>query len=521
MVMLISSLVILGAAILASIIHGFIPHISINYVSMIIGAMIALIIPLNQLVAPFHSEVFMYVVAPLIYFEGQTTKLNIVRQSIGKIVATAIVLVVILMVVSGITLSLLGIPLALAFLMAALSTPTDATATESVSEGLIVPHTQENFFKMESLFNDATGIILVSATALWVEQGRFDYQRTISSFLYSALGGIVVGIVFAILMISFRRSLYRMNNWAANAQTLLFVSTPFILYFIAEELHVSGIIAVVCAGLMQNSEGASSRFVFPQQFQSGIMMMNLMNEILNNFVFVILGIVIVRIFREDVIEQDAGFNWIWLGIILYVVNLIIRYVFGRFFKMGRRGSSIFSLGGVRGAVTLALVFTVSENITNSQFREVILIETLMIILSMIVPSVVFPFILKHDVPEKEIKRRTAALKKQMVIEGIKAIENIYLPERVREQVNYELHDQKTANSIKDFWRQWLRSSKSSELTPEEQELEQRALLWAFKAELDYLDMISQRENMREYVFQLYNEVLTAESILVDWENNFA
>ena len=114
MALFISTIVITGAAIVASIIHALVPRISINYVSMIIGVGIALIVPLNRLIAPFHSEVFMYVVAPLIYFEGQTTRINLIRQSVWKIVWTAVILVVIMMVVSGTTLSLVGVPVALA-----------------------------------------------------------------------------------------------------------------------------------------------------------------------------------------------------------------------------------------------------------------------------------------------------------------------------------------------------------------------------------------------------------------------
>lgn len=515
MTLLISTIVITGAAIIASIVRALVPRISINYVSMLIGVGIALIMPLNRMVAPFHSEVFMYIVAPLIYFEGQKTRINLIRQSVWKIVWTAVILVVIMMVVSGITLSLIGVPVALAFLVAALSTPTDATATEAVSEGLIVPSVQGSFLKMESLFNDATGIILASATALWVEQGNFDYQRTISGFLFSAIGGIAVGVIFAMVMISFRRSLYRANTLIANAQNLLFIITPFIIYFIAEEMHVSGIIAVVCAGLMQNSESASSRFVHSRQFHNGTVLIDLLNELLNNFVFVILGILIIRIIRDDIVEQNAGFNWIGIGIILYLVNIIIRYLFGRGYKMGNRGSWIFSLGGVRGAITLALVFTIGDNVTTAQFRDIILIEALVVLLSMLVPTVAFPFILEHDISEKESIRRMNKLKQEMVAEGLKAVQNIYLPERVRESVCYDLRDQKSNNSLRDFWKQWFRFSKSPDFSPEERELEQRALRWAFKAERDYLDMVSQRENMREYVFQLYNDVLLAESILID------
>lgn len=191
---------------------------------------------------------------------------------------------------------------------------------------------------------------------------------------------------------------------------MLFIITPFVIYFIAEELHVSGIIAVVCAGIMQNSESASSRFAHPRQFHTGMILINLLNELLNNFVFVILGILIIRIIRDDIINQNAGFEWIWIGVVLYLINLVIRYLFGRGYKMENRGSWIYALGGVRGAVTLALVFAIADNVTGNQFQEIILIEALMVILSMLIPTIVFPFILEHDISKKEIARRTNKLK---------------------------------------------------------------------------------------------------------------
>lgn len=171
MTLQISLVVTLVAAVLCSMIAAFIPHISINYISIAVGMLIALVGPLNKLVAPFHVEIFMYMVAPLIYFEGQTTRIYLVKNSLIQILNLCIVLVLVSMIILGSFVSLLGVPIALAFLIAAVSTPTDATATETVSEGLIVPGEQEIPLKMESLFNDATAIILVGATAFWVEGG--------------------------------------------------------------------------------------------------------------------------------------------------------------------------------------------------------------------------------------------------------------------------------------------------------------------------------------------------------------
>lgn len=139
MFLAISTATVLVAAIVSSIISAFIPRLSINYVSIAIGVAIALIAPLNHLVALFHSEVFMYIVAPLIYFERQGTRINQVRQSIGQIVSTAVILVLAMTFVSSAGLAWLGIPVALAALLSALSTSTDATATDAVTAGLIMP----------------------------------------------------------------------------------------------------------------------------------------------------------------------------------------------------------------------------------------------------------------------------------------------------------------------------------------------------------------------------------------------
>lgn len=517
--MLVSMAVLIAAAILSGILCSFIPRFSVNYISIIIGILIALITPLNKLVAPFHSEIFMYIVAPLIYFEGQSTSINLVGRGFKRIIETAVLLVIVGMVVSGFSLTLLGLPIAFAFLMGALSTPTDATATESVAEGLIIPERQYTFLKMESLFNDASGIILIGATALWVEKGQLNFQQTILAFLCSAIGGLIIGAFFATVIISFRQLLGRFNSSAYNAQTLIFVVTPFLIYFIAEELRVSGIIAVVCAGLMQNSESVRSRFITPRQYHNGIVVMNLIREIFNSIVFVILGILIVRNVHDDLIIGDTSIQWLEIGIILYIVNLIIRIIYGLVTNMKWRGSLIFALGGVHGAVTLALVYTIIDSVSRERFKTVILAETFVIILSMIIPTIIFRFMLPHALSIKEQGKEITRLRSEMVDVGLKAVEKIYLPPQIRESVLYDLRDQKNANSFHDFWRQWVKTSKRPPFNSQERELEQRALLWAFYSERQYLDMISQKEKRPEYLYELYNDVLLAESIVIDPDNN--
>lgn len=120
------------AAVLSSIISSFFPHFSINYISIFVGLIIGLVSFLNGRIPPFHTEIFMYIVAPLIYFEGQSTRINLIGKRLRQILETAVLSVIVGTVFAGFSVSLLEIPLALAFLMGALSTPTDTTATESI-----------------------------------------------------------------------------------------------------------------------------------------------------------------------------------------------------------------------------------------------------------------------------------------------------------------------------------------------------------------------------------------------------
>ena len=100
-------------------------------------------------------------------------------------------------------------------------------------------------------------------------------------------------------------------------------------------------------------------------------------------------------------------------------------------------------------------------------------------------------------------------------EGIAAVDKIYLPDNIRASVLYDLRDQKGVTTMRDFWKQWSISNHNDEFTPEECDLERQALLWAFRAERNYLNMIAQREGLHQYLFKLYNEILLSESILID------
>ncbi len=314
-------------AVISIIIAEMFVKVSMNYVSLIMGAVLGLLPVTTYDIRSFNPEVFMLlIVAPLLFFEGQATFLNVVGKRVKQIFQVTVIMVLLCAIVAGFSSYAIGkIGLPLAFILAAISTPTDATATQSVTEGLKIPRREGFFLKMESLFNDASGIILLNMAVLWYINGRINYRETLTDFMLSAGGGIVIGFIIAWIIVLFRQALLRSSYNSVNAQVIIYLMTPFIIYYLAEEFHVSGIIAVVCTGLVHNAETQRSRLANAQMVYMGTNLVSIITELFNSIVFVILGMMLVNIIKDESITYNS---WIWitLGAILYLSNVIVRYI---------------------------------------------------------------------------------------------------------------------------------------------------------------------------------------------------
>ena len=485
---------------------------------MIVGGIIFLIPVLGSHIQNFSSNIFIgTIVAPLLFFEGQATQLNAVGKEFKHIIQTTVILVILCLVFAGFGVWVIGgIALPLAFILAAISTPTDATAMESVTDGLKMPKDEGLYLKMESLFNDASGIILLNMAILWYINGYINYGETVIDFLISAGGGIVLGFGVAWILVLFRQILLRSSYNSLNAQMVLYVVTPLIIYYIAEEIGVSGIIAVVCAGLVHNAEAQRSRLLNARQVHLSFDLLSLITEVLNSIVFVILGYMFLKILSVEKFSANS-INWILIGIGLYVINVLVRYVYSRFrLELNNRSGWTFALGGVHGAVTLALAYTLTEfHVSSSDFNLVLMSESVLIILSLIVPTILFKFILKKDVTDNEVDEEITDIRVHMVHEAIDTVNKMYLPDNVKKSVIFDLMAQKQRTRTRDFIREWIGVVRHPEFTGDEKELEMRAFMNAFAKERNYLDMISQSEvKYQNYVFELYNELLLAESLVI-------
>lgn len=301
MELLLSIFIILIALAVAESLAGFIPKFSANYIHLAAGIVLGLLPFTNTLILDFDNELFMiFILAPLIFFEGQNTPMLLVKTKLKRIIGLAMGLVIISAVAASELLHLsFHYSLALGLILVAIATPTDATAFASVTSGQRFSKEVEKNLKLEALFNDATGLILLQAGILWYTSGELPLLKNFFSLAYSAIGGMLVGIILAFLIMSLRQFLIRTRGNEIAAQTLFFLLTPFLVYLAAEKLGVSGIIAVVFAGVVSNSEATRSRFSEPRQMHLGLELGNFTAKILNRFVFIILGLNLTRVLLQE------------------------------------------------------------------------------------------------------------------------------------------------------------------------------------------------------------------------------
>ena len=527
MALMISTVFLMAAAIVGIVIQRqFFSHIASNYINLVLGIIIALVPMLDHFVTTFSPEIFMgMIVAPLLFFDGMETRFYKVARKFRVIVSLTVVMALFCAIAAGFGMAMTGIvSLPLAFVLAAISTPTDATASEAVSHSLIIPDKERTYLKLESLFNDASGIILLNMAILWYVNGYINYGQTVANFMYSAVGGVVFGFLGGAVIIFIRQALIRSHinlvntaNSTGTPSKIIFIATPFIIYFIAEHLHVSGIIAVVCSGVLHNAELERSNLLNPRGIYDSQALMGMMTELLNGAVFIILGITMVRITNNNNVITHPT-NWLILGIIMYLANVVVRFLYTLTTRhLNLKGAVIFAFGGVHGTVTFALAYMVAQtSVKRSDFNLVLMAEAVLIVLSLLVPTILFRVLLQHQPSDQVITKKTIQIRDEMIKHAIEKIQQIYLPENLRQTILYDLQTQRMRTSIRHFIREFQRSLRQPALTPEETNTLDMAYRLAFREEWEYLNEVSQQEaGYMGIVTSLYSEILMAEMVVLN------
>lgn len=191
--------------------------------------------------------VFLIFLPPLLYAAAWQTPFHDFRKNLRPIALLAFGLVLVTTLVVGwVAHSIFpGMPWAAAFALGAIISPPDAIAASAVTQRLRVPRRIVVILEGESLLNDASGLVAYRV-ALAVAAGQhFSVSGAVAQFVIAASGGVVVGCIVGMAVIAIHK---RLND--PLIETVVTLLTPFAAYLVCESLHLSGVLAVVIAGLM-------------------------------------------------------------------------------------------------------------------------------------------------------------------------------------------------------------------------------------------------------------------------------
>src|SRR5437667_8004023 len=211
-----------------------------------IGGVVLALIPGLPAIHLDPQLVFNLFLPPLLYPAAVYTSWRDFRANLRSILPLAIVLVLVTMTATAYLFHwLAGLPLAVGFVFGAIISPPDAVAALSVTQHMRVPRKIVVILEGESLANDATSFISFRFAVAAVMTGRFSLAEAGTRFLFVATGGICVGLAVGWLATQVQR---RLDD--PPVQTMFSLLTPYVAYFAGERLHVSGILAVVIAGIV-------------------------------------------------------------------------------------------------------------------------------------------------------------------------------------------------------------------------------------------------------------------------------
>ncbi|WP_204181807.1 sodium:proton antiporter [Staphylococcus sp. GDY8P152P] len=461
MLLLEAFLIFIIAVIISSIIHNKFPKVPMAFVQIALGVCLYVLpIPLHF---EFDSEVFMMaVIAPLLFVEGthvSRTKLLEYRKPI-ILMAMALVFTTVIGVGYFIAWIWPELPMPAAFAIAAILCPTDAVAVQAITKGKILPKGALSILEGESLLNDAAGIISFKIAVTALVTGAFSAFDAIEQFIISTILGVVIGIVIGMLIVRLRIYL-SMNKGLKDGNTMIFIQllTPFAVYFVAEMLHASGIIAVVIAGLIHGFE--RDRLIRAQtELQMNYnQIWSTLSYVLNGFVFVVLGFIVPKVVSEIINKEPENikflitttllialaiyvFRFIWVFILFkqfYYPNNIQSYLNDNQETPPKRlhYAFIMTMCGIHGTISLSMALTLPTLLAQQQTftykNDLLFIASLMVIISLVMAQIVLPII----TPSEQRKASTSmsyVAAKVFIVQNV--IKHFKVKSKEDESINY-------------------------------------------------------------------------------------
>jgi CPA1 family monovalent cation:H+ antiporter len=341
-------------------------------ITYLAGGVGAALLPAFPRIALDPGFFFLCFLPPLLFADGWLMPLREFAKAKRPILLLAVGLVTFTILTVGLVAHWLvpGLPLAMAFALGAIVSPTDAVAVSAVTEHLRVPARMTTILSGESLMNDATGLVGFKFAIAAVLAGTFSRRSLVWEFSALSAGGLLAGFVIAYGIGRLRDLLRRWHSSDALIETTLSLLTPYAAYLLADHVKASGILAVVAAGLYSGWRDPVRMDAEARQTTNGVW--SLLIFWLNGIAFVLLGLQFPRLLAavsgHYTTLQLLGFTaavagtamasrlvWVYPGTYLPFLIPSVRAK-----EKPARPGAVFVVGwaGMRGTVTLAAALSI-------------------------------------------------------------------------------------------------------------------------------------------------------------------
>jgi len=407
---------------------------------LLLGGIVIVLIPGMPDVYLEPHLVFVIFLPPVLFEAAYFTSLRDFRANKRPIALLAVGCVLVTMVVVGFVARQVfdGMSWATALTLGAIVSPPDAVSASAIFRRVGAPHRIVTILEGESLVNDATALIAYRFALSAVVGGAFSLREASVQFVLVGIGGILLGFVCGWLLL--RLIPFIGETSLQIAATLV---APAAIYVLAEELHASGVLAVVTAGLYfgRNSSRqftSETRLGAPSVWQTGLVL-------INGLVFILIGLQLgtildattdaslVRLVGQALLISLAVIvaRIAWVFPATYVPRWIVPGLAARDPLPPNGAVFVIAWSGLRGVVSLASALAlplVIDSGAEFPFRdEIVLVTFVVIVVTLLGQGLPLPWILRklnlHDDGEGESElwtgRRLAA---EAIVERLIALE---------------------------------------------------------------------------------------------------
>ncbi|WP_164057591.1 Na+/H+ antiporter [Serratia marcescens] len=440
-------LILLLTVSLSGVVTRILPfQIPLPLMQIIVGAVLAW--PQFGLHIDFNPELFlMLFIPPLLFADGWKTPAQEFIHYGREILCLALVLVIITVVGVGYLIHFLlpSIPLAAAFALAAVLSPTDAVALSGIVGKGRMPKSVMSVIEGEALMNDASGLVSLNfSIAVALGAMAFTLESAFLTFLQVSIGGVLCGIIIVFL---YNQMVKFIHKWMYNdsaTQIIFSLLLPFSCYLIAERIGVSGILAAVSAGMMIGQSKVNRSMPLVRLRTNNIWEM--LEFVFNGMVFILLGLQLPGILNFTVAQTGIDHSISLETLLAYVVIIYFSLIAVRliwlwlmkvgsatlmrkdpllFSKFSTRDLFVAAFAGVRGAVTLAGVLSIPLFLLDgSPFPgryQLVFIASGVILLSIVVGIVTLPFLLRGNLPPEEDQEEAFSVSEALASAATKAV----------------------------------------------------------------------------------------------------